>query len=110
VKTASKSAISTRGLTRRYGDRAVVDSLDLEVPSGQIFGFLVPNAAGKSTTIRMLAGILQPSGGEGAVLGFCASLYGGAERAEIEEARRLYQEMGTTTQAERLMKETGEGT
>jgi ABC-2 type transport system ATP-binding protein len=40
------------------------------VPSGQIFGFLGPNAAGKTTTIRMLAGILQPSEGEGSVLGF----------------------------------------
>ncbi|MBW2390406.1 MAG: ABC transporter ATP-binding protein, partial [Deltaproteobacteria bacterium] len=76
--TSSSSAISTHGLTRRFGDRTVVDALDLEVPSGQIFGFLGPNAAGKSTTIRMLAGILKPSDGEGSVLGF--DLYREAER------------------------------
>jgi ABC-2 type transport system ATP-binding protein len=76
--TSSNSAISTHGLTRRFGDRTVVDALDLEVPSGQIFGFLGPNAAGKSTTIRMLAGILKPSDGEGSVLGF--DLYREAER------------------------------
>jgi ABC-2 type transport system ATP-binding protein len=76
--TSFSSAISTRGLTRRFADRSVVDALDLEVPSGQIFGFLGPNAAGKTTTIRMLAGILQPSDGEGSVLGF--DLYREAER------------------------------
>ncbi len=66
----SAPAISTRGLTRLFAGRAVVDGLDLEVPTGQIFGFLGPNAAGKTTTIRMLAGILRASGGEGSVLGF----------------------------------------
>jgi ABC-2 type transport system ATP-binding protein len=71
------SAISTRSLTRRFGDCAVVDAIDLEVPRGQIFGFLGPNAAGKTTTIRMLTGILRPSDGEGSVLGF--DLYREAE-------------------------------
>jgi ABC-2 type transport system ATP-binding protein len=63
-------AISTRGLTRRFGTVAAVDELDLDVPTGQIFGFLGPNAAGKTTTIRMLTGILHPSAGKGTVLGF----------------------------------------
>jgi ABC-2 type transport system ATP-binding protein len=62
-------AISTRALTRRFGAVTAVDHLDLEVASGQIFGFLGPNAAGKTTTIRMLTGILRPSAGEGTVLG-----------------------------------------
>jgi hypothetical protein len=63
-------AISTRGLTRRFGAVAAVDDLDLDVAAGQIFGFLGPNAAGKTTTIRMLTGILRPSAGQGTVLGF----------------------------------------
>jgi ABC-2 type transport system ATP-binding protein len=62
--------ISTRGLTRRFGARSAVDSLDLEVEKGRIFGFLGPNGAGKTTTIRMLAGILRPTAGEGCVMGY----------------------------------------
>jgi ABC-2 type transport system ATP-binding protein len=63
-------AISTRGLSRCFGALAAVDDLDLEVATGQIFGFLGPNAAGKTTTIRLLTGILRPSAGDGMVLGF----------------------------------------
>jgi ABC-2 type transport system ATP-binding protein len=63
-------AISTHGLTRRFGSVAAVEELDLDVAAGQIFGFLGPNAAGKTTTIRMLTGILRPSAGRGVVLGF----------------------------------------
>ncbi len=53
------AAILTRGLTRRFGKKTAVDGLDLEVSTGQIFGFLGPNGAGKTTTIRMLTAI-QP--------------------------------------------------
>lgn len=63
-------AISTRRLTRRFGAVTAVEDLDLDVPAGQIFGFLGPNAAGKTTTIRMLTGILRSSAGKGTVLGF----------------------------------------
>jgi ABC-2 type transport system ATP-binding protein len=62
--------ISTRGLTRRFGAKVAVDSLDLDVERGRIFGFLGPNGAGKTTTIRMLAGILRPTAGEGRVVGY----------------------------------------
>jgi ABC-2 type transport system ATP-binding protein len=64
------AAIITRSLTRRFGAKVAVENLDLEVAGGRIFGFLGPNAAGKTTTIRMLTGILRPSDGEGKVLGF----------------------------------------
>ncbi len=62
-------AISTRGLGKRYGGRAVVEALDLEVPPGSVFGFLGVNGAGKSTTMRMLTGLVWPDGGEARLLG-----------------------------------------
>ena len=63
------NVIETRGLTRYFGGRCVVDSLDLSVPRGCIFGFLGRNGAGKSTTIRMLLGLLAPTRGSASVLG-----------------------------------------
>ncbi len=50
-------------LTKRYGSFTAVDSINLEVPTGELFGFLGPNGAGKTTTLRMIAGILRPSSG-----------------------------------------------
>lgn len=50
-------------LTKKYGSFTAVDGIDLEVPSGELFGFLGPNGAGKTTTLRMIAGILKPSSG-----------------------------------------------
>ncbi|MEO3472176.1 ABC transporter ATP-binding protein [Roseomonas sp. CAU 1739] len=61
--------ISVRGLTKRYGDKVVVDDFDLDVERGQIHGFLGPNGSGKTTTIRMLCGLLVPDGGSGTCLG-----------------------------------------
>jgi ABC-2 type transport system ATP-binding protein len=57
-------AIVTTGLTKRFGSVAVVDQLALEVPAGSVFGFLGPNGSGKTTTIRMLLGLISPSAGE----------------------------------------------
>lgn len=62
-------AISTRGLTKSFGARRVVDSIDLEVPSGAVYGFLGPNGSGKTTTIRMLLGLARPTAGEITLLG-----------------------------------------
>jgi ABC-2 type transport system ATP-binding protein len=62
-------AIDVRGLTKKYGGRAVVDHVDLQVPAGTICGFLGPNGSGKTTTIRMLCGLLRPDAGEGTCLG-----------------------------------------
>jgi len=61
--------IETRDLTRRFGDFVAVDQVSLSINSGEIFGLLGPNAAGKSTIIRLLAGILRPSSGEASILG-----------------------------------------
>ena len=63
-------AIETTGLTRRFGAAVAVDSIDLAVPRGSFYGFLGENGAGKSTTIAMLTGLLDPSGGSARVLGF----------------------------------------
>jgi ABC-2 type transport system ATP-binding protein len=62
-------AIVCHGLSRRFGDLLAVDDLNLVVPRAQIFGFLGPNGCGKSTTIRMLCGLLTPTTGSADVLG-----------------------------------------
>ncbi|MGW2053434.1 ATP-binding cassette domain-containing protein [Streptomyces sp. NPDC001840] len=62
--------IETRGLTKRFrGGQLAVDRLDLTVPAGSVFGFLGPNGSGKTTTIRMLMGLIQPTAGSATLLG-----------------------------------------
>ena len=63
-------AIDVRDLTKRYNGRVVVDHLAIRVGRGLIFGFLGPNGSGKTTTIRMLCGLLTPDEGEGTCLGY----------------------------------------
>lgn len=61
--------IRTHGLTKQFGKETVVNSLDLEVPEGVVYGFLGPNGSGKSTTMKMLLGLLQPTAGESFLFG-----------------------------------------
>lgn len=69
-RTGTESlAIATRGLTKGFGEQTAVEHLDLSVPAGSIFGFLGPNGSGKTTTIRMLLGLITPTGGNASVLG-----------------------------------------
>jgi len=63
------NAIDVRGLTKRFGKRTVVDNVDLVVREGEIVGFLGPNGSGKTTTIRLICGLLTPDAGQGTVLG-----------------------------------------
>ena len=75
------SAVVADGLTRRFGTLVAVDNVSFRIPRGQIFGMLGPNGSGKTTTIRMLCGLLEPSGGSAQVAGFDV-------QAEPEEVRR----------------------
>jgi ABC-2 type transport system ATP-binding protein len=63
-------AIHVSGLAKSFGDRPAVRDLSIDVPAGTIYGFLGPNGSGKTTTIRMLCGLLTPDAGEGQCLGF----------------------------------------
>jgi ABC-2 type transport system ATP-binding protein len=64
------NVIDISGLTKSYGEHIVVDNVALQVKRGEIMGFLGPNGSGKTTTIRMICGLLAPDSGEGKVLGF----------------------------------------
>ncbi|MEU0086908.1 ABC transporter ATP-binding protein [Streptomyces sp. NPDC006274] len=70
MKETQTAVIETHGLTKRYrGGQLAVDRLDLSVPAGSVFGFLGPNGSGKTTTIRMLMGLIAPTAGRATVLG-----------------------------------------
>lgn len=63
-------AIDVTGLVKRYGTRTVVDHVDLRIMPGRVCGFLGPNGSGKTTTLRMICGLLTPDGGTGTCLGY----------------------------------------
>ena len=67
--TSREPVVEAVGLTKRYGDLAAVDGVDLTVHRGEVFGFLGPNGAGKTTTLRMLLGLVSPTSGRASVLG-----------------------------------------
>ena len=62
-------AVQTDGLTKRFGQQVAVDAIGLAVPSGAVYGFLGPNGSGKTTTIRMLLGLVEPTTGTRSLLG-----------------------------------------
>ena len=77
------NAIVAQGLTKTFGHFVAVDHIDFTVPRGQIFGFLGPNGSGKTTTIRMLLGLLKPSGGMAQVLGLDIAKHPERVRAQL---------------------------
>src|SRR5688572_28808508 len=68
----SEAVIKVENLTRRFGDFVAVDHVNFDVHEGEVVGYLGPNGSGKTTTIRMLLGLLEPSDGKATVLGFDA--------------------------------------
>src|SRR5207237_7713263 len=80
------AAIRAEGLQRRFDGTTAVAGLDLEIATGEIYGFLGPNGAGKSTTVRMLCTLLAPTGGRAAVAGFDVAGDPGSVRLRIGAA------------------------
>ena len=78
------AVIRTEGLTKHFGRTVALDSLDLTVPAGSVFGFLGPNGAGKTTAIRLLVGLLRPTSGSAQVLGLDV----------IHDRRAVHREIG----------------
>ncbi len=89
----SNPAITATGLVKRFGDRRVVDGVDLVVPRGAIYGVLGPNGAGKTTTLRMLLGIIEPDAGTRTLLGFHHPRDASDRVGYLPEERGLYPAM-----------------
>ena len=81
-------AIDVRGMTKRFGDRTVVNDIALQVRAGEIYGFLGPNGSGKTTFIRMLCGLLRADAGSGTCLGYDV----------IKESEQIKRHVGYMTQ------------
>ncbi len=81
-------AIDVKGLTKKFGSTTVVNGIELQVKQGGVFGFLGPNGSGKTTTIRMLCGLLTPDGGSGQCLGLDV----------ITQSREIKKQCGYMTQ------------
>jgi ABC-2 type transport system ATP-binding protein len=75
-------ALAIRGLTKQFGDKVVVDRLDLTVPRGSFFGLVGPNGAGKTTTIAMAVGLLRPDAGSAQIFG--ADVWGEPTQAKAQ--------------------------
>lgn len=84
----SDLAIDVRGLTKTFGKRTAVDHVDIAMPRGQVWGFLGPNGSGKTTTIRMLCGLIKPDAGQGTCLGYDI----------LKQSREIKRQVGYMTQ------------
>jgi len=85
---ANEIAIDVKGLTKSFGGREVVHDLSMQVKRGSIYGFLGPNGSGKTTTIRILCGLLTPDSGEGTCLGYDI----------LKDAEKIKRKVGYMTQ------------
>ena len=85
---AREPVVDVRGMTKRYGARTVVDNVSFEVHRGEVFALIGPNGSGKTTTIRMLCGLLKPTAGAASVLGYDI----------VRDAQQLKQQIGYMSQ------------
>ncbi len=84
----SELAVHSQKLSKKFGDITAVNNVDLQIPEGEIYGFLGPNGSGKTTIIRMLCGLLTPSSGSASILGLSVP----------DQAEALRQKIGYMTQ------------
>ena len=84
---ATELIIDVRGLNKRFGNKHVVRDLAMQVRRGEIYGFLGPNGSGKTTSIRMICGLLKPDSGHGTCLGY-----------DIRDSAAIKREVGYMTQ------------
>jgi ABC-2 type transport system ATP-binding protein len=87
--------IRLRGVTKRFGTHTAVSGLDLEIPRGTVYGLLGPNGSGKTTTIRIIMGILLPDEGEASLLGQVPGVESNAGVGYLPEERGVYRKMKT---------------
>ncbi len=87
------TAVSIQGVTKTFGSQTAVDRLNLEVPTGGLYGFIGPNGAGKTTTIRMLMSIMFPDSGRLEVLGHASALEAKDKIGYLPEERGVYKNM-----------------
>jgi ABC-2 type transport system ATP-binding protein len=86
-------AVTANGIVKRFGDRRVVDGVDIMVPRGSVYGVLGPNGAGKTTTLRMLLGIIEPDEGSRTLLGYDNPRDASDRVGYLPEERGLYPAM-----------------
>jgi ABC-2 type transport system ATP-binding protein len=117
METIIESIIETRGLTKRFGTLTAVDHLDLTVAKGEIFGLVGPDGAGKTTTLRMLCGLMDPSEGSARVaghdvahesravkdqIGYMAQRFGLYQDLTVEENMNFYADLFDITGETRM--------
>ena len=83
IKNATRNAVSVKGLRKAYGEKVVLDGIDLSIDEGEVFGLLGPNGAGKTTMVRILSTLIAADAGTASVMGHDVRTHAGAARAVI---------------------------
>jgi len=102
INNRDNFAIYTQGLTKKFGSLTAVNQLNLSIETGSIYGFLGPNGCGKSTTIRMLCGLLTPTSGTAEVMGFAIPQQAEALKKQVGYMTQKFSLYGDLTVVENL--------